>query len=648
MTVASTGTYVNDSVYDENKQLIAFAYVNNSSNVVAGNVVGISGTTVTVGTAVTFASENSDWITISYDSVLQKSLVTYSTSASALKAIIVAITDASTISADGTASDSGLTATNITSAFDVRAEKHGVFFRNQTTTRFCVIPVTTTAGGITWGSVTDLDTAGQWNHNIAVYDPDQQVLVNAGYEAYSPYASNAIAGYFAYESTNLTSTNLLGLAPSAISDTATGTINTWGSRCESSGFLGSGVSKGTAVQYSASNLADIYAADSVYDSTNNKIIVVYDGASSGAGYGIVGTISGTSVSYGSAVQYSSGNAYFSQVTYDSTNQRVVVAYADTANSNYLTAVVGTVSGTSISWGTPVVADSTASDFYTGIDFDINAGKVLIIWKDNVTAYNYSIVGTVSGTSISFGTRVLVDGSWGYQMIGGLIYDENAQKHLFTRPRTSGSASDAYVGTISGTSVSWGSATSISSTEYLYNIQGSYDSNAQKIAIIYQDASASAFSSQVATISGTSVSFGTRAVIDSTISPDFTGSYYDSSDQTIVAFGRATNYYGYIGTISGTSISWSAGQTLILDADFGYGLGSPSYDANADAGLILFANAGGTAAESAVTTSGPLPLTVTSDYYVQTDGTLSTTSTSPAQLIGKAIKTNQINIKDYTG
>tara|TARA_A100001037_G_scaffold124324_2_gene112909 strand:- start:3799 stop:5268 length:1470 start_codon:yes stop_codon:yes gene_type:complete len=232
VTVASTGTYVNDSVYDENKQLIAFAYVNNSANVVAGNVVGISGTTVTVGTAVTFASENSDWITISYDSVLQKSLVTYSTSASALKAIIVAITDASTISADGTASDSGLTATNITSAFDVRAEKHGVFFRNQTTTRFCVIPVTTTAGGITWGSVTDLDTAGQWNHNIAVYDPDQQVLVNAGYEAYSPYASNAIAGYFAYDSTNLTSTNLLGIASGAISDTATGTINTWGSRNE--------------------------------------------------------------------------------------------------------------------------------------------------------------------------------------------------------------------------------------------------------------------------------------------------------------------------------------------------------------------------------------------------------------------------------
>ena len=53
-------------------------------------------------------------------------------------------------------------------------------------------------------------------------------------------------------STNLTSTNLLGLAPEAISDTATGTINTWGSRCESSStFLGYSTSVGSEVVYEA-------------------------------------------------------------------------------------------------------------------------------------------------------------------------------------------------------------------------------------------------------------------------------------------------------------------------------------------------------------------------------------------------------------
>ena len=42
------------------------------------------------------------------------------------------------------------------------------------------------------------------------------------------------------------------------------------------------------------------------------------------------------------------------------------------------------------------------------------------------------------------------------------------------------------------------------------------------------------------------------------------------------------------------------------------------------------------------------LTIGSDYYVQEDGTITTTSTSPAQLIGTAISATQINIKDYTG
>jgi hypothetical protein len=42
------------------------------------------------------------------------------------------------------------------------------------------------------------------------------------------------------------------------------------------------------------------------------------------------------------------------------------------------------------------------------------------------------------------------------------------------------------------------------------------------------------------------------------------------------------------------------------------------------------------------------LTIGSDYYVQSDGTITTASASPAQLIGEAITATQINIKDYTG
>ena len=48
------------------------------------------------------------------------------------------------------------------------------------------------------------------------------------------------------------------------------------------------------------------------------------------------------------------NTYPASATYDSTNNKVVIAYRDSGNNAYGTAIVGTVSGTSISFGSEVV------------------------------------------------------------------------------------------------------------------------------------------------------------------------------------------------------------------------------------------------------------------------------------------------------
>jgi hypothetical protein len=73
----------------------------------------------------------------------------------------------------------------------------------------------------------------------------------------------------------------------------------------------------------------------------------------------------------------------------------------------------------------------------------------------------------------------------------------------------------------------------------------------------------------------------------------------------------------------------------------------AYDSTNAKTLIAFQSAGNSYhGYSATVTYGDLPLTVTSDYYVQLDGSLSTDT--GGQLIGKAITATQINIKDYTG
>ena len=48
--------------------------------------------------------------------------------------------------------------------------------------------------------------------------------------------------------------------------------------------------------------------------------------------------------------------------YDTANDKVVIAYRDNGNSNRGTAIVGTVSGSSITFGTEVVLESSGASY----------------------------------------------------------------------------------------------------------------------------------------------------------------------------------------------------------------------------------------------------------------------------------------------
>ena len=58
--------------------------------------------------------------------------------------------------------------------------------------------------------------------------------------------------------------------------------------------------------------------------------------------------------------FSSSNTQALNTVFDSSTNKVVVAYSDVGNSYDGKAVVGTVSGTSISFGTPVEFDSNVN------------------------------------------------------------------------------------------------------------------------------------------------------------------------------------------------------------------------------------------------------------------------------------------------
>jgi len=193
------------------------------------------------------------------------------------------------------------------------------------------------------------------------------------------------------------------------------------------------------------------------------------------------------------------------VVYDSSNNKIVVIYSDNANSKYGTAIVGTVdnSDNSISFGTPVVFNSGNSQ-KVGATFDSNSNKVIALWHQSVGTTGRAMVGTISGTSISFGSAA----DFTQEAIGSEIkatFISNGNKIAVVYP-SSGDSGKGYcaIGTVSGTSISFGSEVKFRDAE-MYRPDVCFDSNQNCILVFYQSSGDNGFIS-IGDISGTSVTF----------------------------------------------------------------------------------------------------------------------------------------------
>ena len=136
------------------------------------------------------------------------------------------------------------------------------------------------------------------------------------------------------------------------------------------------------VRQTFSTANEVEYIDATFDSNSNKVVISWSdkGNNSNAGTSIVGTVSGTSISFGSAVVFEAPITKDISSTFDTVNNKVIIIYKDQGNSNYGTAIVGTVSGTSISFGTAIVFASAETQ-YTNVVYDTAAGKIAIVYKD---------------------------------------------------------------------------------------------------------------------------------------------------------------------------------------------------------------------------------------------------------------------------
>ena len=260
---------------------------------------------------------------------------------------------------------------------------------------------------------------------------------------------------------------------------------------------------------------------SAYDSNVKRIVIAYsDEGNSSAGTAVVCAVDGTSITFGTPVVFSSNEVNHISVAFDSSNNKIVIAwhnYNSGTDTDTGKAIVGTVnsSNNSISFGSATTFESGNCDS-TGCGFDSTNNKIVIAYKDhNNSSRGTAIVGTVSGTSISFGSAVVFDATPTTSNI--VMFDSSNDKIVIAySDQADGDDGFAIVGTVSGTSISFGSRTKFETGGVFGNwMGGAFDSTNNKIVIAYADNNNSAYGTGiVGTVSGTSISFGTPTVFES--------------------------------------------------------------------------------------------------------------------------------------
>lgn len=291
-------------------------------------------------------------------------------------------------------------------------------------------------------------------------------------------------------------------APSTLSAVASGTLADGSKVVVNSDGTVSAISStpnslGTAGTFVSANVFEPKAA---FDVANNKVVVVYNLGGSSGGVAVVGTVSGTSISFGTPVTIATGQVAGPIPVYDPVSGKIVIAYFTASNG---VAIVGTVSGTSISFGSTAIFQSGTAENISAV-YDVANNKTVIVYT-NGSAYITSVVGTVSGTSISFGTPV-IPRSQNTSRPPTISYNSSVNKVLVVVSISSLSNElNAYIGTVSGTSISFNNTTTgLGTFEYsnFSGISSSYDPAVDRHVVFFSPASS--MTGRLFQISGTSV------------------------------------------------------------------------------------------------------------------------------------------------
>ena len=640
------------SAFDSNSNKVVIAYKDAGNSNYGTAIVGtVSGTGISFGSPVVFeAAEVSGNIGITFDSSSNKIVISYYDDPASDGTAIVGTVSGTSISF-GTAvvfEAGAIEQPHIT--FDSSTNRVVIAYRDGGNSNYGTAITGNVSGtSLSFGTKVVYLSQQIENPNITFDSSNNKAVAIAVDDENYDYGKASVITPTS-DGTTLTAENYIGMSGGAVS------------------FTGSAASTGSAVVYNSGASKFQGAA---FDSNSNKIIIAYmDAGNSEHGTAIVGTVnnSDNSISFGSEVVFQNSairdDAVGMSVVFDSNVNRVVICYRD---NNYKgSAIVGTVSGTSISFGTAVVFSDASTDGISAA-FDSNVNKIAIAY--NLGDAGKGIVGTVdsSDNSISFGSEAAL-ASTNVSESKSTVFDSNSNKIVVSYGNTSSSTiGTSVVGTISGTNISFGTPAAFNATA-VANVKAAFDSNSNKVVVFYQDSgNSSKGTSVVGTVSGTGISFGTPVVFE-TSATNYFGATFDSvNNRAIVAYQISGSCRVSAGSVSGTSISFSDFTEYAI-AQFEVSL---AVDTNSDRLVVAFrddrnsqygtakvikidtkaTNRGQVASGSSASvdiigtvSENQTGLTAGQQYFVQTDGTIGLTAGSPSVFAGTAISPTKLLVK----
>ena len=297
--------------------------------------------------------------------------------------------------------------------------------------------------------------------------------------------------------------------------------------------------------------------DSAYNAATGKIAVLYyNSTGTNTLYAVVGTVSGTTIAFGTPVTVGTGGTYWNQgkIVWNVAGSTIIVFHKGTSGYPYLRA--GSVSGTTITLGTLSAALVATNTDIKAFHHDDTNGSRVIAWDEaGITAATYV------GTTLTVGTRAAFTMS--VTSNPQCYYDAPNARGILVAHNTTALGSKAF--TVSGTTITVGTEEGITA----YPKAFCFDPVSGKVLVVTgtgASATPQRLYARVITYSGANSAFSAESTLTfNAVSVSVMHMVYDvdSGKYVLIAQPRfdtsppdIPNYGAYVLTVSGTTVTIS--------------------------------------------------------------------------------------------